>query len=913
VYQKKGTKPLLMGKKDGMGTAVTFGPGGDETLPHDPRFTYPFLRALCTAIQWTKEYDHSNAREELYVSFLGFAKADEWFDHKRRRLGYLSNTILLFHSPHGVLGLTQHQHQYNVNHLVPKSDAPETVYFLVYDFLDYLTAHHLEYATTFRHVKEQVPFFSEEQLERPRRFVPSSRNLCDLEYHAPSKTVTLWDQVVEVHAILEGVAQLSQYRPLSTASLRDPEEQLYWHRFQCGTLVVLPNPKISLMKPLSSFPSPLSPTFLKSCFDPLSLGTRLLRALRPAMEDITWVLQNTWIPRGIRRLLFWPAIRNLGLQDDLMCLAHTSFGYVPLVPDIEELCDLHLLSQITMIGYIIHNSGTMNPPTIVSRLMESIQPSHPRFHELWHRWVLQSPFIFACMSRFSPSLLKSMYGRCPIFRYTLCHYLQLTIGNWSASDREKACMLDTEKGDDPCDPLMVVQTEVRRLDLEQSRHATELDVMVQTDASTPKQTKKKKKKKKTIQEEGVEVGVENPQETTVDRMERQTHHSLVTRLEQWVGFPCELIGSGIFFDSNDADVILTAPRDVSLEEAYRIVRDLTDWTPCYERVSGEHVAVLTGVFEHVQVDLQIWRGHCGCPAERCTESALRLTRSLTTCTDKTRRRCVCLLHGLVEEADLKGHRMCRLPGVAVTCIAIVLGCRLRDEDSVHERLLWSSLRDMLSCEAPCVNMDDVFPSASGDARRHHARPRTPLSVLAMERMELATRLTVCTTRHLLDIVSHAATSFPQGRAAYHTWRQQNMIACAHVRPMDSTTLALRLHSCLASLDGHPLLDTLHVAEEGDGLVIYATLSDNADLGRYGLTEDCEIVQSASRYVTVHRGERRWPLAMVTTRGSGRAREACTSVRDVVRLDNGVMIPNAPTVTVDVLTVFDSRHWTWCIH
>jgi len=141
------------------------------------------------------------------------------------------------------------------------------------------------------------------------------------------------------------------------------------------------------------------------------------------------------------------------------------------------------------------------------------------------------------------------------------------------------------------------------------------------------------------------------------------------------------------------------------------------------------------------------------------------------------------------------------------------------------------------------------------------------------------------------------------------WRKHTMIECVRVWPRDDKAACKTLHVAIARMDGHPLINAVHVDEcDGGVLVVRATLAADADVERYGFT-DVDTVHASSNphLVIVRRGNREWPLARQIHRTVQRSHTG-PSVTDIIDFGNGCVVPNAPTLTVDVKSYFDERFW-----
>ena len=292
-------------------------------------------------------------------------------------------------------------------------------------------------------------------------------------------------------------------------------------------------------------------------------------------------------------------------------------------------------------------------------------------------------------------------------------------------------------------------------------------------------------------------------------------------------------------------------------------------------------------------------------------------------------------------AGLKGHTLGRLPGVAVTGLGVALG-----RDAATLRGVLVRLRDALGREAPCVDVDEADGGATSEARC-----ACPLVVLVQER-NVATRMSVATTRLLLDAVAHAVTALDDvslvRRAAYDAWRRRTMVLAARLVPADRTrTTALTLHGALARLDGHPLVDAVHVEEEeeeeqeqetteqetteqettpatkgGDAGAIRVLVSVAKASERYAFGADDAVVEGGEwdgsavrrtgRTVRVRGGVREWPLAVQEDAGQPRvpwaARGDERDTRRLLQMPSGTLVANAPSLTVDVTNCFGEAHW-----
>jgi hypothetical protein len=313
------------------------------------------------------------------------------------------------------------------------------------------------------------------------------------------------------------------------------------------------------------------------------------------------------------------------------------------------------------------------------------------------------------------------------------------------------------------------------------------------------------------------------------------------------------------------------------------------------------------------IDLQVWRGKTinMTHAEGMTERAIFLSQSLSSGTTEVHRQHVAMIHEFASCSSWKGHRLCRMSGIALTCLAIVIG---RGDAHLTTMKLLKRVRDVISQDSPIVDFDrlDYHDQSIG-------RPSSALTVIVNE-INIATRLTVATTRNLVDTL---AFTMDRGvilsQEDYNAWRRRNMITCLSIRPRDaSKTIALTLYSSVSRLDGHPLVDTAFVGERPCGTIdIYVTVSCAPSPERYGfrdsdMIEKCHHDTSVPQ-VMVHRNGRCWTLCAKWIHdhaGSTVEMTSRTSTSQMIHLPHtSLCVPNAPHLQMDVGACFDAKHWT----
>lgn len=870
-----------------------------------------FYRALSVAVGKTHGHDDGLGKQFLWTTLLYMVLGTQTTDNFRARarlLGFLSPHLHLAECDEGLAVYTVADYQVSINILVPLRSS--RLLALLHATQSDLASRYPDLSVDGCSLHDQMQGF--ELVQSPRHLVPTASHV---------KGATLADGAVEclgvrradaLVRIVDHAREALSYRPLTKWSRGDAEGTVYWHRFPCGTVALVTNPTLPRVAP-----APLPPALADSYLMTLTASSSppvqaFLRCLKPqsVVHAIEFLTSKT-IPAAVRCMCVPSLVRRFGLNDTLIEIINE---YVPCIADsrIPLLAEIHAFYVTVRV-----DDGVATAPELVGATFLKFTEV-----EIWCAWALRSLLFLSVARRVSLELFRRLSARHPNVRRALANVLTTSIGRWTKGEVEKAAALvDATPADEGRDgPARSVRAEFDRL----QRLANDASAQMQReeDGRPPAAHKKKppthrlakrRPPERSLGPRPSEAARRDPRTDPPTPSPTATHHGLVRRLRAQLlgGWACDLIGSGVFFRGGDVDVVIAVPDASTLDEAHARVRERTGWRPCYDSVSDDHVAVLSGTFEGVRVDAQVWRGREGCHAERETARALSLTRRLETDADAACRGNVATLHAVADAACLKGHRLCRLPGVAVTCVAVLLGRHAARALAPHELL--SGLRDRLARLAPRFDFDDPHEeNASAPARCD-----CPLHVVVQE-VNVATRVTAAVTRHLLDAVAHALASpepFATNAHFYEEWRAQHMIPCLRARPRadGARTVARTLHAALAQLDGHPLVDAAHVDEEACGestaLVLRVTLRADADAQRYGFRAD-DVVRRSGTGATVARAQRSWPLATLTHARAAVPWEERTTVASIldVHADGSLLVPNAPHLTVDAMALFDERQW-----
>ena len=876
------------------------GPGTEE----DARV---FLSGICLAIGFTQNFECTLGKRALWMIFIGLvSECSEWYEQCFQQ-HFISYQIKVFNCAHGIVLASVRDYQINLNLFIPYSDDTAEA---LYDWMTkQLNDNFYDYAVDVRPI---LCFISFPQPHiRHRHMLPSARQLHDLRYDAERCSVAFEQYVCPIAEVITDVKNLSRYRPIGRMTATDDDSTRYWHRFECGTIVGFPNPCVELHA-VCRVPRPAFP--VTSHLTPIC--KKVVRALEPACSaECIDIIETECITVEARRVFVGIHRLRFGITDELIVAVGVYLGY-----SLTETSKNLMLVELSVV-YTTMRKFAKEPATS-ARLLRNLMNWLDHFQQVdvWRRWLITSPFVHALVDAVDTSCMRSICVHRPVFYHliaaTLCSNHSIP-SEWSRETTERAHMVCHAANVENSTYIQTLRrlydvwtTSNRQAMEELSTEETESDVCPLSETTTSAE----------FEEVPLDEGVAKPVTLTTsstairDTELDVTHDGVVARIATDVfenAYECTLIGSGIFYNGSDVDIVVHVPDADSLQTAYEIVERITGWCRQYDRVSTEHIAVLRGEFEGRKVDAQVWRGVHSLErtrAEEETHRTLVLTQTLHEKTDAHLRRMVCELHTFMDRVGFKGHCHCRLPGVAVTCMAIVLA-RTGTVSSLSCML--DHMRTYLETDVPCFDFDD--DDVVNGAQRCEDRPICSVQVIVNE-LNVASRMTTCVTRHLLDTVAWSLHS-PRTISA-RAWRARRMVTCLRMRPHHDAcrTIALTLHSSMSKMDGHPLVDTAYADEHletGDVLVRVTLRRDQ----RYAFqgTETITRITSMESVVMVSRNDGRRQWLLCTHPCANASMSLASSVSDVkdemfVRVDDEVCVPNAPHLMSDLLGYFDVRYW-----
>ena len=1012
---------------------------GEGDLSRLARRTNSLLRGLATLCSVMREYSPSDMKTSVYNVVTGLVTEVPQFRAFVEEMEFLSPPLCIFPVQNGVFAYTVEERQMNVHFVVPARGDD------IHELLDELAS------------KIQAPLFRNMSVNLrpllmtipdvkgacfvPRRQVPSdARAVRLLEGH---RRAVFRDVEMEVVKVLSDRREISSFAPLSKMyqfSVVDAD-RLFWTDTACGKIVVVRNPPIPFVHGKEFPVASEADCFSSDSTLPFFL---FVRALRPnAVSAVVRCLAGEGVPNYAKSIVCRLAVERFGLVDDIVAAVGS------LVQERKvTLTEVNLdMLKVYKVMTICKSEG-FNADFVVSSLLKILQ--NTCHADLWSEWTLRSRFVYFLTDHLHRDAVARLCAGFAGFAEALMNSLFLRVGSWSRHDVENSHVFLSESDavrERATDPAACVEkTETIRREVDRLFRASadfeEEDRSGGGRGSTSPSKRnvgkrregggRRKRKEKQRGKAGAEVRQEKQREPfrPEERRESENHNDFVEQKirRRWPQFSWRLIGSGVFTDTGDVDVVATVfpdPDDagqeptLTFDDAVALVEKATGFHPVTATggSSGRKLVVLVGEIEGKHVDVQVVRASCGekegavapcgtvrrrtvttivttttersssssrstprrrtslhhsrvttktsttscssteetfeagTASERITASAVSLARSIEAQSDSNTLSKAKTLHSWFSACGMKGNKICNLPGVAVTCIAIVIACRNSDAHGGVVFLL-RMVREVLVREGVFdfdemarfvdARRDEGPPSLRARSSRRSAgrveegRPAVPLCVIVNDQ-NVASRTTAAWTRHLLDTVAFALSLGADdalSRAAYDRWRRESMARAAILVEKDAGAVAQTLHSALLLLDDSPLVDTYHVREfsvEGEagatrnGVEVLCSVCPFAP-SRYsfrGADPPCPSairvaknsyrlapLVAGARSVAVSKGEGKgeWPL--LVSEGDAEAADLCgvTKCTEWIRVGQGKRIPNTPTLTVDVIRYFDATRW-----
>ena len=808
------------------------------------------VKSLALCIQATRSLDDSESKCQLWLcSRLLHSKLCSAI----ARFGFLTTCLRLYVNDAGVVVYTIRNHQVNVNFLIPRAKVEErTLVLLCIDFTNKCfpySAVDLSFA-----LKYMSCHVGDEFLRT--RFVPCSRFI---------DVLTLEDD----HVVLDGQRrqpivqkinspiEIRKFKLLSKMDIDDPEDTSYWYKFDTNHVVAFKNPVLPVEQCIVDI------AYDESWSEGLSEFTGFVHKFFLCMREQATetefldILRDTAVPVIVRCFFILGYRRSFGVTD---CIIEI----IGLLCHVEE--DHHFY-HIASCVHALMRSESLSGDVSVQDVISTVSKAGDK--TAWDTWFGKSIFIQKLITKSNDlgTLNKNIdhIG----FQSAYIRYLTENQNKWSALLSEGVPILFSKLNASERKRSAWIWEEwcLKRPSSDVKHDLNCTDDTCITDVVT------------------IDV----------------THETLLRKIETWLGYKCTLIGSGIFHNDCDMDVVVTMPKSMSLSEAHSALQAKTNWTAEYENVSDHHVAVLSGTFEGVCIDAQVWRGETPprTAAEQLTLDAISFSNTLRMNMTPLRATHCILLHKFLTEAKLKGHKFCLLPGIAVTCIAMFLCRRFSTTKHVSLHCLLQEFRNVL--------LEGVAFEVDNFERLRTCSCDVPIQVVVNEK-NVAFRLTQLTSNHVRDMISHCALQplVDDVASMCDVWRRTHMTPCLTLKACSENITSLRLHTSIAKFDGHPIFQSLFIREtEPNILTVLITLDGSADVARYGFRETDDLHVNA-QMLHIARGLHKWVL-MPTFQPSTCTFQTRGGVLDVFEKD-GFCFPNAPTLAIDAMSCFDSNDW-----
>lgn len=904
------------------------------------------LKTLLNMAALTFDFPESVAKLKLWTCILGMIVDVPSFRQELDELELLSsNVTILAAKSTGVIlySVSNCRRQCNVNLAVPTgSNALEQ---LLEYALHIMVSTYDDTCLNLRPLCSHVIDRTGPTCFRKCRIVPRSVQRNDVILSDDGTTICVQGRHVDV-TVMKTSDMISRHTPITKMKLDDWPGKTYWCCTSCNKIVSFTNPPRLVLRaaPAPEFVDDLE-TIYSVCPEKLH---HAIMGIRPdTIENTIAAITDVRIPIYVRTVFVDFSRWRFGIRDQILWL----------LGDIFTECDSFILQTPILFAEMLCMSRFMNEYTDVNventtRLATLLKGFQDQF--AWRRFLMNSQYIHDWMKKSNVTMLTQAYQVFEACILPLVSYLHRTISMWSVDDREKVDFLLATR------PEMIEESQTvsnisqhnaqllreEREHKEADRKRSEASLILmqellnesKTIESTTKKPKKKGKKQtahKKLTTTSTDT-TENDRGSPVQRFDNPKCVACLKRLREWIPeYHWEVIGSSVFFDGTDVDVVAVVDSESTLREVYDTVLSRTLFSRSYDFVDEEHVAILHGTFDEfpdINVDLQVCRKRGSSVAEIASRRAIALTKRLQKEVDEDVRQTICLLHQWCANVQLKGHKLCRLPGIAVTCIAITLACRKRKPTL---NFLLHYLRDILMHSWCVIDFDAQECRTSGE----RLCPCEPLAVHVHGR-NVTSRMTVAGTRHLLDVITwgvhHPSSCMPDlTPTSFQQWLLDNTQPVLKLRPLHPRSISHSLYAAVKRFDRHPLVNSVHLVEETCSQSVTLTLrvrfqSDTA-FSKYGMDNNTYWAQAADNSYThnpqlrLHEdgfvlfqkhNKRAWPIFVAREKVSCPARSlhATRFVNDRIRVEgagDNASIPAIPCITVDALSNFDEDAWSPC--
>ncbi|MAT09420.1 MAG: hypothetical protein CMM02_00280 [Rhodopirellula sp.] len=890
-------------------------------MPQTPAEVRRLVSGLIELITRSLHYEESVEKSIAWGCLLSMFSNNQCFGNKLETVCFFPTMPIIFQTDNGVSLSTVSRcgKQVNVNVVIPRQRAalPD----LLSDVKKWLGGNHSERRMNLSPTCSHLPI-SDQLDDAFQRVLPRTLRM-DAATFVP-ETMTLHYQGSELHVIkwVRDRRELRErfirdYKPLTLMHIDDWPGKVYWSRARIApgsagagdvALVALCNPATPMID------TDLFTRHARVEAATLDLPTRIadvVRALAPSEpRQVAQVIIDVSVPTLTRAVVLWNASDALGLRDELIAL--TSVGFT------EALCASSCtFRDMYKMSLLMRQSATMKPGDMAKGLDRILAVAQDQ--DGWRAWALGSGYVRGQLRRLPAKHVMALVSRHAVFADVLVALLVDTLGEWGAVEREKATGLLALNPDRTSREMKKIHEEHARITDEANIFLLSLETPEAAPGSRRSGARRRAARRAALAADGHESGSgggsgcggggsggggsggggsgsgahrhTDRAPGAADPSPPHSHRPVVEELQaRHPQFAWHLIGSGHFHARGDLDLVVEAEGE-TLVAAYDAVRAATGFHPRFDDVDGEHVAILRGVFGKLPVDVQVCRRDGDTRAERLTHATLGFTRRLVDGIDERLMHRVDRFHAVCDLMGLKNHLLCRFPGIAITVLTVVFGCR--EEWSISNML--SDLRDVLERNA-LVDFETQTVSVASERK---VRSDVP-SIVANE-LNLVTRLTRATSMHAFDAITFFLANSPASEAQMRNWRRTTMFRALIVRPASPRSISHNLFVSVQSFQQHPCVETIFVDEERDDvLVVMCTLRTDSDAERYGFRSTDSAVADGNNHAHVVRNGLR-SLSLLTSPREGRVMGS--GVNAWKPIGNEMCVPNVPTLTIDALMSF----------
>lgn len=800
------------------------------------------LTHISRILHETRDFDDCAGKFKLWCTMLFLTTANDHFRKiVRDEICFLSRRLHTFTCDEGIVVWTRRDESINANIIIPREMGMTRL--LVERFVLVFSG---SFVVNCAPLRTQVA----DRCVLPLHLVPACvlrrvDQVAALVYSKREMVLRVDGFCLHVEQTVDtvrGAVVLGALPATRAATLSADDSQLFWVRAAVDEIVCFRNRCFSPAPPIDldderAAAMPTDPPLSEEA--DLRLLSDFFSGGIPCYEKAAHMIRRPSSSRLVKQYIFATIVAHHSLSDATLRLA-TCLPETGLYP---------MLSTMARFGHRMQQDECS--PCDADAFLTHAVLAATKFGDDWLEWAKASDYVNVCLRCASLSCIEKLLMAPTFLICKLNHALALT-RPWSYALARKAHILVLKNA-----ATTVVSS---RLDEHEAWCTSNLSAMddddsarpaahdsrgvsladadsdqpISVDRPTPKPKQLKKQKKKKTKATAVRTSVPtaaatSPHETAEHvaapaRFE-STHSARCERIQAQIEEACHLIGSGVFFLSDDVDIVVLH-RDTTepLVSFYDRIVDKMGWT-MVAPFTDTGVNVIKGSFEGYAVDLQVASAS---PGGAFGRRAIELTQFIMRNAGAGAAAQVERFHTWASAAAVKGHTLCRLSGIACTVIALMLG-------DVDLRSALEAFYLLLSQgDAPCVTLGDGH--IVGTATWTRLAPNVaPLCVTAMG-VNVCHRMTTKTTRFVANMAKHgldAESRQVMDATYYRAVRRANATRAASMRPINPDSVCRHLEHVARRLDGNAMIEAVYFHAEGDVVHVLVHLDTAAPPERYG--------------------------------------------------------------------------------